>query len=51
MPARDLLPEELKTNVNINPPPEVVARLQIFEDLGADLRKYNRIWTRVRTAQ
>ena len=51
MPARDLLPEELKANVNINPPPDVVARLQIFEDLGSDLRKYNRIWTRVRTAQ
>lgn len=51
MPARDLLPEELRANVNINPPPEVVSRLQIFEDLAGDLRKYNRIWTRVRTAQ
>lgn len=51
VPARDLLPEELKTNVNINPPPEVVERLQIFEDLGPALRKYNRIWTKVRTAQ
>ena len=51
MPARELLPEELKTNPNTNPPPEVVAKLQIFEDLGDDLRKYNRVWTKVRTAQ
>lgn len=51
VPARDLLPPELKTNPNTNPPPEVMEKLQIFEDLGDDLRKYNRIWTRVRTAQ
>lgn len=51
MPARDLLPPELKANPNTNPPPEVIAKLQIFEDLGNDLRKYNRVWTKVKTAQ
>ncbi len=51
IPARDLLPAELKANPNTNPPPEVIAKLQIFEDLGSDLRKYNRVWTKVRTAQ
>jgi len=51
MPARDLLPPELKSNPNTNPPPEVVKKLQIFEDLGNNLRKYNRVWTKVRTAQ
>ena len=51
MPARDLLPPELKANPNTNPSPEVVSKLQIFEDLGNDLRKYNRIWTKVKTAQ
>lgn len=51
VPARDLLPPELKANPNTNPPPEVVAKLQIFEDLGNDLRKYNRVWTKVKTAQ
>lgn len=51
VPARDLLPEDLKANPNTNPPPEVMAKLQIFEDLGNDLRKYNRVWTKVRTAQ
>jgi spermidine/putrescine transport system substrate-binding protein len=35
----------------MNPPPEVVEKLQIFEDLGPDLRKYDRVWTRIRTAQ
>lgn len=51
MPARDLLSPELKANPNTNPPPEVIAKLQIFEDLGEDLRKYNSVWTKVRTAQ
>jgi spermidine/putrescine transport system substrate-binding protein len=51
MPARDLLPPELKTNPNTNPSPEVIAKLQIFEDLGNDLRMYNRVWTKVKTAQ
>jgi spermidine/putrescine transport system substrate-binding protein len=51
MPARDLLPPELKANPNTNPPAEVVKKLQIFEDLGENLRKYNRVWTKVRTAQ
>ena len=51
MPARDLLPPELKANPNTNPPADVVKKLQIFEDLGNDLRKYNRVWTKVRTAQ
>jgi len=51
MPARDLLPENLKANPNTNPSPEVVSKLQIFEDLGKDLKKYNRVWEKVRTAQ
>jgi spermidine/putrescine transport system substrate-binding protein len=51
VPARDLLSPELKNNPNTNPPQEVMDKLQIFEDLGPALRKYNRIWTKVRTAQ
>ncbi len=51
VPARDLLPAELKANPNTNPPPEVIEKLQIFEDLGNDLRMYNRVWTKVKTAQ
>lgn len=51
IPARVLLPDNLKSNPNTNPSPEVVSKLQIFEDLGNDLKKYNRVWTKVRTAQ
>lgn len=51
VPARDLLPEDLKANPNTNPPADVIAKLQIFEDLAGDLKIYNRVWTKVRTAQ
>jgi len=51
IPARDLLPDNLKANPNTNPSPEVVSKLQIFEDLGKDLKMYNRVWEKVRTAQ
>lgn len=44
-----LLPPELRTNVNINPPAAVKAKLQIFEDLGPDLKVYDRAWTKVKT--
>lgn len=46
--AVDLLPDELKSHPAINPPPEVRAKLQIFEDLGADLKVYDRAWSRVK---
>lgn len=48
--ALKLLPAELRDNPQVNPPAEVMARLQIFEDIGAGLRQYDRAWTRVRTA-
>jgi spermidine/putrescine transport system substrate-binding protein len=44
-----LLPPNIRDNVNINPPAAVRAKLQIFEDLGADLRVYDRAWTKVKT--
>ncbi|MGD9508681.1 MAG: spermidine/putrescine ABC transporter substrate-binding protein [Geminicoccaceae bacterium] len=46
--AIPLLPEDLKNNPATNPPPEVRAKLQIFEDLGADLKIYDRAWARVK---
>lgn len=46
--AVDLLPPELKDNPSINPPPEVRAKLQIFDDLGADLKLYDRAWSRIK---
>jgi spermidine/putrescine-binding protein len=44
-----LLPENIRNNPNINPAPEVRAKLQIFEDLGPDLKMYDRVWTRIKT--
>jgi spermidine/putrescine transport system substrate-binding protein len=44
-----LLPDELKNNPSINPSPEVRAKLQIFEDMGKDLRLYTRAWDRIKT--
>lgn len=44
-----LLPKEVRENVNINPPAAVRAKLQIFEDLGKDLKTYDRAWTKVKT--
>jgi len=48
--AVKLLPPQLRDNPQVNPPPEVMARLQIFEDLGRALRQYDRAWTRFRSA-
>ncbi|KGE77538.1 polyamine ABC transporter substrate-binding protein [Halomonas salina] len=49
--ARKHLPDALRESPQINPPSEVMDRLQVFEDLGPRLRLYDRVWTRVRTAQ
>ena len=49
--ARELAPDYVKNNPNINVSSDVLARLQIFEDLGKDLKMYDRIWTKFRTTQ
>ncbi|KAA9002488.1 spermidine/putrescine ABC transporter substrate-binding protein [Affinibrenneria salicis] len=52
-PNRDavaLLPDLLKNNPAANPPADVKAKLQIFDDLGKGLRLYDRVWTRFRSA-
>ena len=49
IPAREMLPEKFKSHPGMNPPPEVMQKLQIFEDLGKDLRLYDRAWTKVQT--
>ena len=51
VPARELTPDHIKNNPTINVPADAMGRLQIFEDLGKELKMYDRIWTRVRTAQ
>lgn len=49
--ARALTPDNIKNSEEINPPPETMKRLQIFEDIGKDIRQYDRLWTRIKTAQ
>ena len=51
IPANDLTPDFIKSNPAINVPGETMARLQIFEDIGAALKLYDRAWNTVRTAQ
>ena len=51
VPARDLVPDFIKSNPTINVPSETLTRLQIFEDIGAGLRLYDRAWNTIRTAQ
>ncbi len=46
--AVELLPDDLKNHPAINPPADVRAKLQIFEDLGPDLKIYDRAWSRVK---
>jgi spermidine/putrescine transport system substrate-binding protein len=50
-PALDLIPTAIRENESIYPPQDVLDKLQIFEDLGQDLKLYNREWTRVKTAR
>lgn len=51
IPARDMIPDIIRNDPNINVGPETMARLQIFEDLGATLKLYDRAWNTIRTAQ
>ncbi len=47
--AIPMLPNELKNHPAVNPPAAVRAKLQIFDDLGKNLKKYNRAWNRIKT--
>ena len=50
-PANALTPEAIKSNPAINVDAATLARLQIFEDIGAGLKLYDRAWNTIRTAQ
>lgn len=51
VPARALEPENIKNSQEINPPDETMKRLQIFEDIGENIRAVDRVWTSIKTAQ
>jgi spermidine/putrescine transport system substrate-binding protein len=48
--AQQFIPAEIVNNTSINPPDDVMKKLQIFVDLGQDLQLYSSEWTRVKTA-
>ena len=50
-PANELTPEAIKANPAINVDAATLTRLQIFEDIGAGLKLYDRAWNTIRTAQ
>jgi spermidine/putrescine-binding protein len=49
--ALALLPPEVRGNAAIFPPPDVMTRLELIEDLGEATLLYDRIWTEVKTAR
>jgi len=51
IPAQKLIPKSISGNPTIYPPADVLSKLQIFVDLGQDLKLYNREWTAIKTAQ
>jgi spermidine/putrescine transport system substrate-binding protein len=51
VPARSLTPDHIRNSKEINPPAETMERLQIFVDLGGDIRKIDRVWTTIKTAE
>ncbi len=50
-PSRDLIPEDIRTDVAITPDATTMERLQMFVDVGATLKIYDRAWNTIRTAQ
>ncbi|MBL4600908.1 MAG: spermidine/putrescine ABC transporter substrate-binding protein [Rhizobiaceae bacterium] len=51
IPAQKLIPKSISGNESIYPPADILSKLQIFVDLGQDLKLYNREWTSIKTAQ
>jgi spermidine/putrescine transport system substrate-binding protein len=49
--ARALLPEALRLNATLYPPPEVLARGEWFEAMPAEAQRLrDRIWTEIKSA-
>lgn len=51
IPARDMVADVIKNDPNINVGADTMARLQMFEDVGAALKMYDRAWNTIRTAE
>jgi spermidine/putrescine-binding protein len=50
-PRWSLLPAAIRDNPAIFPSAEVVARLEIIEDIGDATVLYDRLWTEVKTSR
>lgn len=50
IPARELLPDVIKNNPDINVSAATMERLEMFKDLGAAVKQYDRAWNSIRTA-
>ena len=50
IPARALVADAIKANPNVNVDTATMARLQMFEDVGAALKAYDRAWNSIRTS-
>ncbi|HEX6738884.1 MAG TPA: spermidine/putrescine ABC transporter substrate-binding protein, partial [Vicinamibacteria bacterium] len=49
--AVPLLPEALRRNPAVFPPPADLARAELIEDIGEATLIYDRLWTEVKTAR
>jgi len=50
IPARALVPQIISNDPNINVSAETLERLQIFTDIGATMKLYDRAWNTIRIA-
>ena len=51
LPSYELLPAEIREAPILFPPPEVIAKLEMIDDLGADNQKYSRIWDEIKAGE
>jgi len=51
VPSYELLSEEVREDPILFPPDEVVAKLEMIADLGADNIKYTHLWDAIKAAE
>lgn len=51
LPSYELLAEEIREDPILFPPPEVVAKLEIIDDLGENNAKYTKLWDEIKAGE
>ena len=51
LPSYDLLDPEIRADPILFPPPDVVEKLEMIDDLGADNAKYTKIWDEIKAGE